>query len=109
MRRTVLSLIAALIIVGSSFAHGLWTLRFTGKDELDAAGARVARIPSEFGDWTSEDLNVSKRQMDQAGASGYLSRRYTSRTTGQVITIMFLCGQTGPLAAHSPTVCFPGS
>jgi hypothetical protein len=47
--------------------------------------------------------------MKMAGAHGYLSRRYTHRTTGQSVVVMLLCGQSGPLAAHTPLICLPGS
>ncbi|HLJ10422.1 MAG TPA: exosortase-associated EpsI family protein, partial [Planctomycetaceae bacterium] len=109
MREMVLSLIAAGVIACSTYAHGLWTLRWTGPAQLAAAGAKVELIPQTFGDWSGEDLKVEKRAMDQAGAYGYLSRRYVNRANGRTMTIMFLCGQTGPLAAHLPTVCFPGT
>ncbi len=109
MQRTVLSLLGVAIILGSSVAHGLWTLRWTGVRLLEAAGAQVPLIPKEFGDWTSEEIKVNKRQMDQAGAYGYFSRRYVNRTSGQALVVMFLCGQSGPIAAHTPTICFPGS
>lgn len=106
MHRTLLSLIAAAVIVFSSVAHGIWTMRWTGAKPLEEAAAKVALVPEAFGEWTSEDLSVKKRTMDQAGARGYLSRRYINRSNGQTMMAMLLCGQPGPLAAHTPMICF---
>lgn len=109
MQRKVLLILGLVLIAGSTYAHGVWTLRWRGTRDLEAAAASVDAIPNEFGDWTSEDLEVSKRTMDQAGAVGYLSRRYDNKNTGQSVLVMLLCGRTGPLAAHLPTICLPGS
>jgi len=109
MPRKLLLILAAVVIAGSTYAHGKWTLRWTGTGELEAAASSVNRIPKEFGDWTSEDLRASQRTMEQAGAIGYISRRYDNRTGGPSVTVMLLCGRTGPLAAHLPTICLPAS
>ena len=109
MQRKLQMALAALVIVGATYAHGVWTLRWSGEGELEAAASSVDRIPKEFGDWTSEEMRVSAHTMEQAGALGYLSRRYENRTSGQSLTVMLLCGRTGPLAAHLPTICLPAA
>lgn len=109
MQRKVLLILAAVVIAGSAYAHGVWTLRWTGTHELEAAASSVSQIPKEFGDWTSQDIEVSARTMDQAGALGHISRRYENKVTGQSVTVMLMCGLTGPLAAHLPTICLPNA
>ncbi len=109
MRSKVVLVVAAAVIVGSAYAHGVWTLRWTGTHELEVAASSVTQIPKEFGDWTGEDIEVSARTMDQAGALGHISRRYENKGTGQSVTVMLMCGLTGPLAAHLPTICLPNA
>ncbi len=110
MQRTALTLAAAVLILGSSFAHGVWSSRWAGwSEKLDAAAAKVALVPPTVGEWSSEAIEVDKRSMAMTGAQGYFSRRYTHRTSGQSVAVMLLCGQAGPLAAHTPLICLPGS
>src|SRR6266852_3559604 len=110
MQRTALTLAAAVLILGSSFAHGVWSFRWAGwAEQLDSAAAKVAFVPPTVGEWSSEAFEVDKRSMEMTGARGYFSRRYTHRTSGQSVVVMLLCGQSGPLAAHTPLICLPGS
>ncbi len=109
MQRIGLFLFGAALILGSSVVHGVWTMRWTDPLQFRAAGASVALIPAEFGNWTSEEMEIKKKQMDQAGAVGYLMRRYVNSESGQVIVVMLLCGHTGPLSSHTPAICFPAT
>src|SRR6516225_817581 len=110
MQRIALTIAAAAIILGSSFAHGLWTSRWSGwAEQLASAASKVGQVPETIGEWSSEAITLEPRAMKMAGAHGYLSRRYTHRTTGQSVVVMLLCGQSGPLAAHTPLICLPGS
>ena len=91
MQRIILSLVAGAVIIGSSIAHGVWTLRWADPKVFQLAGASVPRVPAEFGNWKSDEFEVKKRQMDQAGAVGYFSRKYVNSESGQVVVVMLLC------------------
>jgi hypothetical protein len=106
MKRIILYSIGAVVILAAGIAHGVLTDRWYAEGLLQKVASRVAQLPMTVGDWTGEDLEVSQRQMDQTGAYGYLSRRYVHKTTGQAISVMLLCGKTGPLSVHAPTYCF---
>src|SRR5260370_34827824 len=110
MQRTALTLGAAVLILGSRVAHGVWSFRWAGwSEKLDTAASKVAFVPQTMGEWSSEAIDVEKRSMEMSGARGYFSRRYTHRTSGQSVVVILLCGQSGPLAAHHPLLCRPGS
>jgi hypothetical protein len=110
MQRTALTLAAAVLILGSSFAHGVKSSRWSGwAEQLESAASKVALVPPTVGEWASEAIDVEKRSMEMSGARGYFQRRYTHRSSGQSVVVMLLCGQSGPLAAHTPLICLPGS
>jgi hypothetical protein len=110
MQRTALTIAAAVLILGSSFAHGLWSSRWSGwAEQLEAAASKIAQVPETFGEWSAEAVEIEKQSMKMAGARGYVARRYTHRASGQSVVVMLLCGQSGPLAAHTPLICLPGS
>jgi hypothetical protein len=36
-------------------------------------------------------------------------RRYTNARTGDVVSVLLVCGRPGPMAAHTPDVCYGGA
>lgn len=110
MQHTALTLAAAVLILGSSFMNGVWSHRWSGWDEqLESAAPKIALVPDTIGEWTSEAIEVDQRSMERSGARGYFSRRYTNRTSGESVVVLLICGRTGPLTAHTPLICLPGS
>jgi hypothetical protein len=109
MKQIIAYVSAAALLLGCGVVHGYLTLRWVAPTQAREAAARVPEIPLKLGDWEGTDLEVSKQQMDQTEAYGYISRRYVNRATEDVITMMLLCGRTGPLSVHSPTVCLQGT
>jgi hypothetical protein len=107
-KRLILTLVAVALVLGTGIAHGIWTLRWTAPQAMYAAARRVVDVPKSFGDWTSEELEVREEEMQQTEAEGYFARRYRNNSTGQTVGVMLLCGRTGPLATHPPTICVQG-
>lgn len=108
MRRNLLLLAALALIAGFGVAEGVWTGRWTPSHELEQAAARVAGIPRSLGDWEGVDTEIDAREVAMAKLKGYVRRTYTHRKTGDTVTVMVLCGKSGPIAAHTPDVCFQG-
>ncbi len=103
----LLALIALLCAAG--YVHGLWTDRWSNSGELEAALARLDRVPAAFGEWQSKDLELDPRQARQAGIARYLLRRYESRKDGRSLVVLLACGRSGPLAVHTPDICYRGA
>lgn len=78
------------------------------QQRLDAAVARLDRIPSAIGSWTSRDLELSQREIDVAGIRGYIRREFHSDKSGYTVFLTVLCGNAGPMSVHPPTACFQG-
>lgn len=47
--------------------------------------------------------------MLRAGLTGYAMRRYVHRKTGRALSVLLVCGRPGPIAAHTPEICFQGA
>jgi hypothetical protein len=75
--------------------------------DMQAAAARLAQIPRQFGDWkfqSSEEIGESVVEMLQC--AGYISRVYANQATGETVRVVVLLGPPGPIAVHTPEVCF---
>jgi Protein of unknown function (DUF3485) len=108
MLRTLPYMIALAIIISSGIVHGLWTGRFQASRELETRAARLERVPLTIGDWKGRALTLDRRTVESAGIAGYLMRRYEDRQ-GHAVTVLLVCGRPGPIAVHTPEVCYPGT
>ena len=109
MLRTLLLLTAVPVLVGAGIAEGLWTNRWTSAAELESAAARLDGIPLNTGAWEGKALTLDEKQVARAGIRGYLMRRYVHRGTGRSLTVLLVCGRPGPVAVHTPDVCYRGA
>lgn len=98
----------ALLLLGYGVAEGLWTDRWKLSTELDRAAESLARLPRTIGPWEGEDVPVDPRVIRRAELRGHVQRSYVNRATGEKLTVLAVCGRPGPIAVHSPTVCFGG-
>lgn len=107
MRKEYFLFIAGLvIIIGTAFGHGILTDRWGKPADLSAAAKKLDAIPPVIGDWHSKPLEMPKSQLEAAEAVGHISRIYRNDKTQTEIQLLVLCGPRGPIAVHSPTICF---
>jgi hypothetical protein len=106
--RSIGLMIAIALLVGSGVVHGLWTDRWFNPAEVEAAAAKLDRIPMKLGDWDGKDMPMSDSDKEMGGANRYVMRRYKNRTTGIVVNMLILCGRPGPVSVHTPDVCYAG-
>jgi hypothetical protein len=108
MKRYLPLAVTLVLLVSAGVVHGVWTNRWGLPPDIEAAAARLQEVPATIGEWTSTEVPIDERQLILAEAVGHLSRRY-SRPVGtatEVVNVMVLCGPTGPMSVHPPTVCF---
>jgi hypothetical protein len=92
------------------YVHGVWTDRWHTSLQLEDAVAQLERVPTTIGDWHSEaETTLSEREVEQAGFSGYISRRYKNRRNGASVNLLLACGRAGPMSVHTPEICYRGS
>jgi hypothetical protein len=95
-------------LVAAGVIEGVRSNRWGVPDDLKAAASRLDRVPAAFGDWTSAEVPVDQKILDRAEAVGSVSRVYMNRTTGSVVSVMVLCGPSGPIGSHTPDICYAG-
>jgi hypothetical protein len=109
MQRLIPLLTALIILLGAGLVHGLWTDRWQKSSVLEAAVARMDGLPSELGDWQSEEVPIPAGDLTLSGAEGAWIRRFTLRHTNHSILVMLLCGRTSAMCAHRPENCYSGA
>ncbi len=77
--------------------------------DVRAAAAKLKAVPPAFGDWTSTEVEMEEKVLKVAEAAGHVSRTYTNRKNKAQVSVLLLCGPTGPIGAHSPEVCYAGN
>lgn len=103
--------VAIAIIFGmtllSGIVHGYLDGRWADQADLNAIGARLADLPERCGDWAlTQKLDLSANAARQLQCHGFESRRYTNEKTGVQIQVFVLFGPRGPIAVHTPEICF---
>jgi hypothetical protein len=109
MSRLLAPLIATTVILTSGLAQGVWTGRWSNSRELETCGARLERLPMLIGDWEGRATTLDKRTLEAAEISGYVMRSYRNRRDGRTVMVLLVCGRPGPIAVHTPEVCYAGS
>ena len=108
--RAILLIVALLMLAASGIIQGFWTDRWGASTQLAEAVARLERVPRYVGEWGADpkkDPPISDEELENAEVVGHLSRIYHHPTKGDV-NLLLLCGRPGPIAVHSPEICFPG-
>src|SRR5690242_1787433 len=106
MKRLVPAAVAVALVVLSGVVHGFWTGRWSAPPAGDVAG-RLDAVALDLGDWQGQKLEPDARQVD--GMAGVLYRRYVNRATGSAVNVYLVCGRSGPVAVHTPDVCYGAS
>jgi hypothetical protein len=103
--------IAAVMIIAAGAVYGSLTDRWGLAPELEASVVRLPKLPLNLGEWRGEEVvptDVQKKQLAKAEVRSYVMRRYVDRKTGEAIALLVVCGRPGPIATHSPEVCYTG-
>jgi hypothetical protein len=109
MRRVVPVVIVILLLLAYGIAEGLWTGRWQPAQELTLAPTRLRSVPHSVGPWQGQDEKLDERQVQQADLHAHLLRRYVHAQTTETLTLLAVCGQPAPIAAHTPEICYAGN
>lgn len=106
----VVGYVAALAtLVASGVTHGFWSGRWTKSRALEERVAALRNVPPKVGDWVGEDSQLDRRSVEMGEISGHLMRRYKNPRDGAEVTVLIVCGRPGPIAVHTPEVCYGGN
>ena len=101
-----LALVIGLLLV-STLMHGWLSGRWYVAKDLYQAGAKLDELPKQIGAWQqieSDSLDDSVTKMLQC--YGSIVREYRHGDTGEQVTIALLLGPRGPIAVHTPDICY---
>jgi len=108
MLRNTPYLIAMAIVLCTGFVTGIRADRWHDSKILDAAAVRLQDLPMKIGDWEGEAGELPQRIIEQSEVSGYVLRRYLNPKTRDAVSVFIGCGRPGPVAVHTPEVCYAG-
>jgi hypothetical protein len=108
MARVLPLLTVVAAVAFSGVVQGVWTNRW-GQARAVEAAAKLEGVPMTLGDWDGQRRELSAREVAVAEINGYLLRRYVNRRTGDVVSLLIVCGPPGPVSVHTPEVCYRGA
>ena len=97
--------ICVLLIV-TGLADGRFADTKGRQQRLMQASKKLASLPLESGDWMGTSIDVDPEELRIAEATGAVLRRYRNRLSGDLVTVLVLCGPPGPISVHPPTACY---
>src|SRR5262245_25254287 len=110
MSRYLPAILGVLVIVGLTIPQFLMTDRMADSNAIADAQAKLLDYdPKKFGDWTSDDTEITQEVRRTAGATGAISRTYRNSRTGDQVSLWLIVGHARPVSAHTPNVCYAGS
>jgi hypothetical protein len=101
--------ICCLAVIGSGVAAGLFTNRWEPAAEFGPVQVGMDAVPSSLGSWTGRSLSVEQDALDLGGIRAHLSREYRDAGSGRAVQLLWVAGKPGPIAVHTPDVCFQGA
>ncbi len=95
---------AMVTVLVTGVVHGLWTDRWTDRT---AIANRLDQLPMTLGDWQGRAHDFDSSVLGPI--AGCLTRTYVNSKKGASITVSLVCGRPGPVAIHTPDVCYAAS
>lgn len=112
MKATLPPILVALMILGvGTYYSGIYSERWGVRDSerLDRFTRLIENVPTEFGDWTSEEQPLTEKEFKLTNCTNYMSRNYTNQKTGKEISVYLVCGTARHICVHSPDWCYQGA
>jgi Protein of unknown function (DUF3485) len=104
-----LSILATFgLIAAAGLVHGIWTDRWTPSSALERAVTRLERLPRTIGNWEGHAVALSEEDFREAQIPGFLARRYENRSTKSSVSVLLMCGRSGPISVYTPDICYAG-
>jgi hypothetical protein len=102
---------AALVLgvtVGAGVTQGLLTNRWGPRPSMVAAAGRLQRqMPPRIGNWVlREEGKLQAEVQETLHCAAYLWHTYEHVETGDRVSVFVVLGPHGPIAVHTPEICF---
>lgn len=111
MKFPVTAIVFLLILVGTIAAGTLSRRSGLGAANpqlLDRAAQTLARpLPTRVGNWqVMHESPLDERTLQMLRCPAHISRVYVHDQTGERVSVTVLVGPAGPIAVHTPEICF---
>ncbi len=109
MKKSTQLLIACFVLtVLSGVLRGRIDSRW-GIEELTNAANSVESLPLSFGDWSTDEItSLDEEAANMLRCAGNAVGSYRN-PAGELVSMIYLVGPAGPLAVHTPDVCYGSS
>ena len=98
---------AIVMIALGGILHGHYSNRWGQPDNMMDIGAKLKQVPLSIGEWSSNgDIELSETTLTLLECMGYLNRVYVSKSTGESVSVALTFGPKGPIAVHTPEICY---
>jgi hypothetical protein len=109
----VFGLVAVMALtVLSGAIQGHIRNRWGPSDALQSAARKLNDVPEKFGGPQNDrwQLKTAEKMADDTvemlECTGYFVRTYENRRTGENINVFVVVGPAGPIAVHTPEICY---
>lgn len=104
----MLASLSAIALVGlGGWINGHLANRWGVATNVIELGERLRNVPLELGAWRAQaDVKLAESTLSLLECKGYLNRSYVHQGTGEVVSIAVMFGPKGPIAVHTPEVCY---
>ncbi len=107
--KTIFVAVAAVALVGSGVFELTESFGRNNPEVAQKVQAKLDACPIVLPSWTSEALAFDEKQLAQTKAFAHLSRAYTNKTTGEILSLLVLAGEPDEIGAHDPERCYGGA
>jgi len=107
MSRLIPIVIAVVAIAALTFVEGSMTERWGDSRLCAYCVTLLDRVPTQIGEWSGEDAEVTAETQETAGARGFVNRIYTN-ADGDSVGVWLIVGHSRDTAEHQPTTCYGG-
>ena len=107
-----LAAVVALTLV-SGVIEGRIRNRWGPSEAMRTAAERLEKVPRSFGGpqndrWQMQSAEtMSEDTVEMLECAGYFVRTYANRQTGERVSVFIIVGPPGPIAVHTPEICYP--
>jgi hypothetical protein len=108
MKTWIFAIPASLALVAAGLVHGYWTDRWATSADTQEAARRLTAIPLRLGEWEGLEVELKPGQAGP-GVAGCVQRTYVNRRLNATVVLSVVCGRPGPVATHTPEVCYGAS
>ena len=98
-----------VLIVACAAVQGYMSRRWAPSvsDELVRLQACYDTFPMQIGTWKGEEMKITDRELDRAGARACISRTYTNtENPSEKVGLYLICGYSRDVAVHTPDACY---